>query len=90
MEKKFKDHPDVVFLSVNTDEDRTLVAPFIKAQKWTNPVYFEGGLSDYFKVSSIPTTVIVDKKGNVASRMNGFIPELFEAQLTERVQDTLR
>ena len=90
VEKKFKDHPDVVFLSVNTDEDRTLVAPFIKAQKWTNPVYFEGGLSDYFKVSSIPTTVIVDKKGNVASRMNGFIPELFEAQLTERVQDTLR
>ena len=89
VEKRFKDHSDVVFLSVNTDEDRTLVAPFIKAQKWMNPVYFEGGLSDYFKVSSIPTTVIVDKRGHVSSRMNGFIPELFEAQLTERVRDTL-
>jgi thiol-disulfide isomerase/thioredoxin len=90
VEKKFKDNPDVVFLSVNTDEDRKLVVPFVTAQKWTNPVYFEGGLADYLKVSSLPTTVIVDKTGHVSSRMNGFIPELFEAQLTERVKDTLR
>ncbi len=90
VEKKFKDRTDVVFLSVNTDEDRALVVPFIKAQKWTNPVYFDGGLSEHLKVSSIPTTLIVDRKGQIASRMNGFIPELFEAQLTERVRDTLR
>ncbi len=90
VEKKFKERPDVVFLSVNTDEDRTLVVPFVKAQQWTNPIYFEGGLSDYFKVSSIPTTVIVDKHGHVSSRMNGFNPELFEAQLTDRVRDTLQ
>ncbi len=90
VEKKFQGASNVVFLSINTDEDRTLVPEFLKTQKWTNAVYYEGGLSEYLKVSSIPTTLIVDKSGNVASRMNGFIPERFVDLLTERIQDTLR
>ena len=90
VEEKFKNQPNVVFLSVNTDEERASVPGFLKEQKWTNAVYYEGGLAEYLKVSSIPTTLIVDKTGQVASRMNGFIPDLFEAQLAERIQDTLR
>jgi thiol-disulfide isomerase/thioredoxin len=90
VEKKFKDSPNVVFLSVNTDEDRGLVAPFIKSQHWTNTVYFDGGLSDWAKVNSIPTTMIVDKTGQISSRMNGFIPDRFVDLLTARIQETLR
>ncbi len=90
VEKKFEGQPNVVFLSVNTDEDRTLVPGFLKAQKWSNAVYYDGGLSDYMKVNSIPTTLIVDKTGQISSRMNGFIPERFVDLLTERIQDTLR
>ena len=90
VEKRFQGQPDVVFLSVNTDEDRTLVPPFVEKQKWTNTVYFDGGLSDYLKVNSIPTTLIVDKTGQVSSRMNGFIPERFVDLLSERIRETLR
>ena len=90
VEKKFESASNVVFLSINTDEDRALVPEFLKTQKWTNAVYYEGGLAEYLKVSSIPTTLIVGKNGEVASRMNGFIPERFVDLLTERIEDTLR
>jgi thiol-disulfide isomerase/thioredoxin len=90
VEEKFKSNPGVVFLSVNTDEDRSLVGPFLKAQKWTQPVYYDGGLTDYLKVSSIPTTLVLDRNGQIASRMNGFIPERFVDLLTERIQETAR
>ena len=42
--------------------------------KWnTKTVYFEDGLSSLLRVSSIPTTVIYDKQGQIFSRMNGFV-----------------
>ena len=90
VEQKFKGNPNVIFLSVNTDEDRNGVPVFLKAQKWTQPVYFDGGLADYSKVMNIPTTLIVNKDGQVSSRMNGFIPDRFVDLLTERIQETLR
>lgn len=90
VEKKFGNRPDVVFISVNTDEERVLVPPFVAAQKWTKPVYFDGGLADFVKISSIPTTLIVGKNGQIASRMNGFIPERFVDLLTARIEETLR
>ena len=45
-------------------------------------VYFEDGLSGLLRVSSIPTTIIIDKQGQIFSRMNGFVPEKFVDQLT--------
>lgn len=89
VERKFKERSNVVFLSINTDEDRAGVAPFLKAQKWTQTVFFDGGLSEYAKVTSIPTTLIVGKDGQVSSRMNGFIPERFVDLLTQRINETL-
>jgi thiol-disulfide isomerase/thioredoxin len=88
VEGKYKQDPDVAFISVNTDEDRTLVEPFIKSQKWTDAGYFDGGLADFLKVGNLPTTLIVDKNGQVASRMNGFVPERFVDLLTERIEET--
>ena len=89
VKKKFKDNPDVVFLSVDTDEDRTAVKPYVTENHWSPKVYFEDGLSRNLQVGSIPTTVVFDKKGAVASRMNGFVPERFVDVLTERIQDAL-
>lgn len=90
VQETFKSNPNVVFLSINTDEDRKLVPDFLKTQKWTHPVYYDGGLSEYMKVTSIPTTLIVNRDGQIASRMNGFIPEKFVSLLAARIQDTLR
>jgi thiol-disulfide isomerase/thioredoxin len=89
VKEKFKDRDDVVFLAVDTDEDRSLVAPFLESNNWSRKVYFEDGLSSALKVSSIPTTLIIDKRGEIASRMNGFIPERFIDNITERIQEAL-
>jgi thiol-disulfide isomerase/thioredoxin len=88
VEHKFSADKDVVFVSVNTDEDRAQVAPFLKQQNWKNTVYYDAGLADFVKVTSIPTTLIVDRSGQIASRMNGFIPERFVDLLTQRIEET--
>ena len=38
---RFKDAADVVFLSIDTDEDHQLVKPFIDSVKWTQKIYFD-------------------------------------------------
>ena len=86
---KFKDSGDVVFLAVDTDEDHSLVKPFLTQIKWSQKVYFEDGLQSLLQVSSIPTTIILGKKGDVFTRMVGFLPDRFVDMLTERVNNAL-
>jgi len=42
------------------------------------------------RITSLPTTIIVDKNGEIASRMNGYNPDRFVDLLTERIQQTLK
>ncbi len=87
--KRFKDRDDVVFIAVATDEDHSLVKPFLEKQKWSQKVYFEDGLVQLLQVSSIPMTLILNKQGEVFSRMNGFIPERFVDMLSDRINEAL-
>ena len=89
VKKRFSGREDVVFLAIATDEDPSMVEPFLTAQKWSKQVYFESGLSRLLSVTSIPTTVIFNKNGEVASRMNGFAPETFVNVLSDRIQQIL-
>jgi thiol-disulfide isomerase/thioredoxin len=89
VKKRFEARKNVVFLSVDADEDHSLVAPFLRQMHWDGPIYFEGGLSRLLNISSIPTIVVLDTAGRVASRMTGFIPERFEDMLTQRIEETL-
>ncbi len=86
---RFKDRDDIVFLSIDTDEDHSQVKPFLESQKWTQKVYFEDGLSSLLQVSSIPMTIIYGKKGEVVSRMPGFLPERFVEMLADRIDEAL-
>jgi len=86
---RFKSNPDVVFLAVDTDEDHSLVKPFLERQKWSQDVVYEDGLAGYFRVSSIPTTVVLDRRGEVKSRMPGFIAERFVEMLSDRINSAL-
>jgi thiol-disulfide isomerase/thioredoxin len=86
---KFKDSDDVVFLAVDTDEDHSIVKPFVTQIKWTQKVYFEDGLQSLLQVSSIPTTIILDKKGELFTRMIGYLPDRFVDMLADRVNDAL-
>ncbi|HTX38327.1 MAG TPA: TlpA disulfide reductase family protein [Bryobacteraceae bacterium] len=89
VQARFRGNPSVVFLSIDTDEDRKLVKPFLAEVKWQGPVYFEDGLSRALHITTIPTTVIANPRGQVAGRMNGFVPERFVEMLTERIRDAL-
>jgi len=89
VEKKYSSNPSVVFLSVNTDEDRSKVAPFMTNEKWTQQVYFDAGLGAMLRVGSIPTTIVLNREGQIVSRMAGFIPERFIDMLTSRIEETL-
>jgi thiol-disulfide isomerase/thioredoxin len=86
---RFKEREDLVFLAIDTDDDRSVVEPFLADQNWDKNVYYEDGLSRLLQVSSIPTTVIFDKKGKVASRMNGFVADSFVEQLSARLIELL-
>jgi thiol-disulfide isomerase/thioredoxin len=91
VKQRFKDRSDVVFLAIDADEDRSLVAPFLDEIKWTRAaVYFDDGLQRLLQVTSIPTTIMFDKQGRVASRMAGFLPDKFVDQLSERIQSALQ
>ena len=70
-------------------EDRSLVAPFLEQYKWPRQVYFEDGLSRLLGISSIPTTLVLGKSGQVFSRLNGFVPDRFVDMLVERVKEAL-
>ncbi|MFN0119909.1 MAG: redoxin family protein [Blastocatellia bacterium] len=84
---KYAKDPDVVFLALSTDEDRTLVAPYLKEQKYKLPVAYAESLEDLFGVNSIPTTIIFDKKGAVAWRQAGIVQgEDFVALLSEKIE----
>ena len=87
--KRFEDRDDVVLLSIDADEDHNVVSPFLETVQWSRAVYFETGLARALQVADIPTTIILDKEGHLARRMNGFLPDRFVEQLTEHIRDIL-
>jgi thiol-disulfide isomerase/thioredoxin len=89
LKKFFGNRGDVAFLGMDTDEDRSLVEPFLAKQMWDKTVYYEDGLARLLQVTSIPTTILFDKRGHVASRMNGFVPDTFMEQMKGRIQAAL-
>ena len=89
VKKRYKDSGDVVFLSIDTDEDHSLVKPFLDSQKWAQKVYFDDGLQTLLQVSSIPTTIIFGKHGEVVSRMIGYLPDRFVDMLSDRIDEAL-
>ncbi len=85
---KYKDDKSVVFLAVTTDEDRELVSPYLKQYKFNLPVAYAEYLDAHFAISSIPTTIILDSKGEVAFRQAGYNPrEDFVAMLSEKIEN---
>jgi thiol-disulfide isomerase/thioredoxin len=87
VKKQFENAPEILFVAVDSDDDPSLVEPFVKEQGWKDQGYFEAGLARQLTISSIPTVLVVDPNGRISSRMIGFIPERFEQMLTERVEE---
>jgi thiol-disulfide isomerase/thioredoxin len=89
VKQKFGPRNDLVFLTIDADDDRSLVEPFLEEQKWDRNVYYEDGLGRMLGISSIPTTILYGKNGLISSRMTGFVPGSFADQLSERIAAAL-
>ena len=89
VKQRFIDNTDVVFLSIDADADPQPVKPFLQEAGWQGPVYFEDGLTRVLAVDSLPTTILIDRRGQVFSRMNGFVKQLFVDALTDRIRGAL-
>jgi len=87
--ERFRDNPAAAFLSINADDDRSLVKPFLDEEKWPEPVYFEDGLTRALGVFAFPTTIVLDRRGQVAGRLSGYLPERYVETLTARVRTAL-
>ena len=84
--KSYAGNGDIVFYAVNTDEDESLVAPFLSHEKWDVPVVYADGLDSFVKVESLPTVLILDRSGKITYRINGYPPEGFAENLTNAIQ----
>jgi thiol-disulfide isomerase/thioredoxin len=89
VKKHYGPRDDLVFLALDTDENHSIVTPFLEENHWDSQVYFEDGVARWLGVSEIPTMILLDKQGKVATRMNGFQPENFVAVLISRIDAAL-
>lgn len=87
--ERFRDNPSVVFLSIDADSDRAPVKPFLADLKWQGPVYYEDGLARVFEIDELPVTIVLDRRGRIYTRKNGYVEQTFVDLLTERIRDAL-
>jgi thiol-disulfide isomerase/thioredoxin len=92
VKERYRLNTSVVFLSVNADASPEPVKPYLTAQKWKGPVYFEDGLARLYAVDGLPATIILDRNGKLFTHLNGYDqehPENFVELLTARIRDAL-
>ena len=89
----YREYPDVVFLMINaTDGVRETVwtaHEYIRGEGYEFPVYFdtEGTALSKYGVTGLPTTVFIDKEGNIVSRANGMLDLETLKQEIERITE---
>jgi thiol-disulfide isomerase/thioredoxin len=78
---RFKGNDQISFLEANCDDDESQVAPYLEEVKPRVLVVFADGLDHLLGVNDLPTVVIIDRRGKVAYRAEGFGGDGFERDL---------
>lgn len=89
--ERLKDHPQIVFMGVNMDDEAAQGQAFLDNQGYTLPLYRPGSAIPAEVYSGVlPTTVIIDKKGHIRWQKEGFADysgEKFIQQLTDLIDE---
>jgi len=86
---KFKDNPNIVFLIVEIEGDKEKAAAFVKNEKLTLPIsYPNSDIPKEWLSESIPSTVVLDKEGNLATRHEG-MADYSTPDVTTFIQDLI-
>ena len=79
LKKKFKDKIEIIGLSVDemSRNTKSKVVPFIKEYGINYPIVYADMkvVQGYGGINSIPTSFIIDKKGNVVQKHVGLVPK---------------
>jgi thiol-disulfide isomerase/thioredoxin len=63
--EKFRDHPDVAFITVANDLDLDITRDFMEEKGYDFPVIFDEGLVRMANIWAFPTTLFVDREGRI-------------------------
>jgi thiol-disulfide isomerase/thioredoxin len=86
---QFKGNQQISFIEADCDDDESQVAPYLEEIKPHVPVVFADGLDHLLAVNDLPTVVIIDRRGKVVYRAEGFGEETFERDLTAAARRAL-
>lgn len=69
--------PDLVIISVNLQESKSVVSNFMTEEKFTFPVWLDlkGDVSALYGVSGIPLSLMIDKDFKVVSAHEGYMTD---------------
>ncbi|MBI1297905.1 redoxin domain-containing protein [bacterium] len=86
--KLHHEHPELVVLTVNVQEDVATVTPFAEAFDMTMPVPMdvEGNVQRSFAVRGLPTTLFVNADGTIAGRVDGILTPTLLAEQVAKLQ----
>ncbi|MGD0965180.1 MAG: TlpA disulfide reductase family protein [Candidatus Acidiferrales bacterium] len=82
-------NPQVEFLAVDTDQDRTLVPPFLAHEKWNIPIAYADGLDAFLNVQTLPAVLVLDAKGEIIYRSNTFTSQSLSVPLASAINSSL-
>ncbi|WP_414846619.1 TlpA family protein disulfide reductase [Chryseobacterium sp. IT-36CA2] len=72
MYDRYKENPDMVFLTVNLDDNVALGKSYLKEKGFTVPFLVPAGnIPDVLYNGSLPTTVVLDRKGEIRLHHKG-------------------
>lgn len=70
---KFKDHPDVFFLTINQDNDLAKGRAYLNKENFSVPLFTtNGNVPREVYSGALPTTVVLDKDGKLRYHNTGF------------------
>jgi tetratricopeptide (TPR) repeat protein/peroxiredoxin len=76
--EKYRDDPDVVFITIDNDPDPETVRQFMARRQFDFPVLLDDGYVTRAKVQAFPTTWFIDRDGRVAFEHVGASDVVFE------------
>ena len=77
LHKKYSANPNVVFLSIDTNELATAIKPFMEKNGYSFTVLIgnENPVSKQYEVEAIPTKFLIDRNGNIQFKHIGGGPD---------------
>ena len=87
--RSYSGNSAIAFFAVDTDEDETLVAPYLAHEKWGLSVVYADGLENFLSVTSLPSVMILDRAGRISYRVNGYSPDGFSESVIAAIQAAL-